>query len=136
MLLRDLDPSDLTQLSRSGVTPEYVAQLQAGGLPELSTDDVIQLSSSGVKPEFVAAVTAAGIADADIDAIVGLARSGVSPEYLGDMQRQEYPTILVCCAATGSSRAAPMVADVVDRHRCSRVRRLTFLTIGCDRLAG
>jgi beta-lactamase regulating signal transducer with metallopeptidase domain len=75
-------------MARSGITPEYVDEMDALGYASLSADQLIALRTQGVGPEFVRELQAAGYASLSADQLLSLRSQGVSAKFAAELQAQ------------------------------------------------
>lgn len=61
-----------------GVSPNYIRELRAAGLPRASADELMGLRALGVSGDFVRELTAAGMTDLSIDDVMELRAVGVT----------------------------------------------------------
>ncbi len=78
------DVDDIVGMKVQGVTPEYVKQLKAA-YPGIDADTIIAFKVQGVTTEYASELAKLGI-KADTDELVGLKVQGVTPEYIRDMR--------------------------------------------------
>ncbi|HEY1270398.1 MAG TPA: M56 family metallopeptidase [Terriglobales bacterium] len=82
--LENLDVDQLVALKVQGVTPEYVRDLRAAGLP-LTVDQVVGFKVQGITPEYVQEIQKLGV-HGDADELIGMKVQGVTPQYISDMR--------------------------------------------------
>lgn len=84
----DLTIEHVLELSRAGVTPEYLDEMAAAGYPSLRWRELIELRSQGVDPEFVKGMAAEGYSGLSPRRLVELRAHGVSPEFARGLREQ------------------------------------------------
>ncbi len=75
-------------MARSGITPEYVDEMDALGYASLNADQLIALRTQGVGPDFVRELQAAGYASLSADQLMSLRSQGVSAKFAADLKAQ------------------------------------------------
>jgi beta-lactamase regulating signal transducer with metallopeptidase domain len=78
------------ELAHAGVTPEYLDEMAAAGLPSLSWDELIELRSQGVGPEFVKGLKEQGLTKLSVSELIELRSQGVGPEYVQELKAAGY----------------------------------------------
>ncbi len=79
---------EILEMSRHGVTPEYIDEMAALGYPSLSAGQLIELRSHGVHPEYAKALAQAGFDELSTDQLVIMRSQGVSPDYAAGLKNQ------------------------------------------------
>ena len=80
------------EMSRSGITPDYIDAMDALGYSSLGADELIALRQQGVGPDYVRELAALGYKNLSSEDLVGLRSQGVSPDFvkgLGDQGLKE-----------------------------------------------
>jgi beta-lactamase regulating signal transducer with metallopeptidase domain len=80
-----LSVDELIAMRANGVTPEYIQQMRAAGLGELTYGDVISMRANGVTPEYLAEMRKAGFEIKNARMLIGMHANGVTPEYVRSM---------------------------------------------------
>lgn len=80
-----LSVDELIALRATGVTPEYIQQMRAAGLGELTYADVIAMSSNGVTVDYLKEMRNAGFDIKSARMLIGMRANGVSPAYVKAM---------------------------------------------------
>ncbi|HEY6551769.1 MAG TPA: M56 family metallopeptidase [Vicinamibacteria bacterium] len=75
-------------MAQSGITPEYVDEMDALGFASLSADQLIALRRQGVGPEFVRELAAAGYGSLSADQLLSLRSQGVSAKFAAELKAQ------------------------------------------------
>jgi beta-lactamase regulating signal transducer with metallopeptidase domain len=75
-------------MARSGITPEYVDEMDALGYSSLSADQLIALRTQGVGPQFVRELQASGYASLSADQLASLRSQGVSAKFAAELKAQ------------------------------------------------
>jgi hypothetical protein len=78
--------ADIVRIAENGVTPAYIADMEALGIREDAIPPIVRMRTAGVTPEFVRAVRAAGFGDLAVPQLVQLAQHGVSEQYIAGMR--------------------------------------------------
>lgn len=81
-----LDVDELIALRANGVTPEYIEQMRALGLGELTYADVVSMKANGVTPDYVKEMRNAGYEIKKAHTIVAMRANGVTPAYVKAMR--------------------------------------------------
>lgn len=81
-----LSVDELIELRAVGVTPEYIQQMRALGLGDLTYRDVVSMRANGVTPEYVKAMRDAGLDVKDARTVVSLRANGVTSEWIAMMK--------------------------------------------------
>jgi bla regulator protein blaR1 len=76
------------ELSRAGVTPEYIDEMDALGYPSLTAEQLIALRSQGVGPEYVRDLAGAGYGKLSPDQLLMLRAQGVSGSFPRELKEQ------------------------------------------------
>src|SRR5262245_2104746 len=84
--VRDLSANDLTELFNHGVGAATLRSLRDAGLTDLTIDEVIELTNHGVTADYIVQMRAAGYAHVGVDELVELYSHGVTPAYLREME--------------------------------------------------
>ena len=87
---RKLTAEELVSLRAVGVTPAYVAEMRAEGMP-ITADDMIAARASGIDAGYVRSMRAI-IPNADIGDLVGARQMGVNASFARDM-RSHFPDV-------------------------------------------
>ncbi len=81
-----LDPEDLANLRRHGVTPEFLRRFHEAGYPRISADDAVSLRIHGIDPEAAAEWATVTGRRPGLDEIVSARTHGATPEYAREMR--------------------------------------------------
>lgn len=84
----ELTIEHVLELSRAGVTPEYLDEMAAAGYPSLRWRELIELRSQGVDPEYVKGMAAEGYSGLSPRRLVELRSQGVSPDFARGLREQ------------------------------------------------
>jgi Zn-dependent protease with chaperone function len=82
-----LSVDELITLSSSGVSPEYIKEMNGLGLGELSLNDLLKMRLMGVSAEYVRSLGSLGIQEKSPAALINLRVHGVSAEYVREMRQ-------------------------------------------------
>jgi beta-lactamase regulating signal transducer with metallopeptidase domain len=85
----------ILELTRAGVTPEWLDEMAAAGYPSLSIEQVVELRQQGVSPEYVKAMRDAGYPKLTPSELLALRGQGVGPEYVAGMAALGLGTLTV-----------------------------------------
>src|SRR5262245_20183771 len=85
-----LSLDDLLRARNSGVDAEYIRDLRTVGYPKLSLDALIQLRQHGVDPDYVRELDAVGYSKLPLDALIQLRQHGVDPDYVLELDAAGY----------------------------------------------
>ncbi len=77
---------DLIQFEIHDVEPEYVNEMRAQGLTDLTVNEVVQAKIHDVEPEFIKAVMDYGFKDIDLNEIIQFAIHDVDVDYIREMK--------------------------------------------------
>lgn len=80
-----LSVDELIALRATGVTPQYIEQMRAAGLGELTYADVIAMSSNGITIDYLAEMRKAGFEIKNARMLIGMRANGVDPAYVRAM---------------------------------------------------
>ena len=97
---------DLTSFRIHGVTAEFLRELRAQGLKDVSEEDAVSFRIHGVTPDLVGKVRSLGYANPSADDLVALRIHGISIESIRK-------------ANARAGRLLPL-EDVVDRSACGK----------------
>ena len=76
----------LIQLSIHGISPDFVKQVRAAGLDDLTFDDVVQLGIHGVEPEFIRTMKESFGDELGFDDLIQLAIHDVDPAFVREVR--------------------------------------------------
>ncbi|WP_338872208.1 M56 family metallopeptidase [Myxococcus stipitatus] len=82
--------SDMVELSHTGVSVEYLKQMNAAFGRKLDTDTLVELRAVGVTPEYLQTLKESGFATKDPDDVVQARAVGVSEQYVRELKDAGY----------------------------------------------
>ncbi len=82
-----LSVDELIAIRTTGVTPDYIAEMQSLGFKDLTLRDVIRFRKQGVSADFVKQIRALGLSGLSSKQIVSLRNQGVTPDYIRGLRK-------------------------------------------------
>jgi beta-lactamase regulating signal transducer with metallopeptidase domain len=84
------DPDVLFKLRQRGVTPDFIRNLSAEGLSNLSSDDLLKAVDHGITPEYVRDLKGLGYPGLDLQALIRMTSHGIDGDFIRDTRTFGY----------------------------------------------
>jgi beta-lactamase regulating signal transducer with metallopeptidase domain len=115
------------ELARSGVTPEYIDEMDALGYPSLTTDQLVALRSQGVGPEYIRDLAGEGYKNLSPDQLISLRAQGVSAPFVRGLKEQGIASLSI-------SNLIELRAQGVSPEYVAEIRRAGYEELSVSRL--